>query len=703
MAQPKAPIPSQLGKYEVLDRIAYGGMAEIFLARELGLAGLERLVVIKRILPQFASDETFVEMFLQEARFVARLSHPNVVQIHELGEADGALYIAMEYIEGSAVRELLAQAKRRETLLPLGAALSIVVQACEGAHAAHELRDAKGEILGLVHRDITPHNLMVTSAGFVKLLDFGIAKSTEHARELTRTGGLKGKLHYLSPEQCKRERLDRRSDVFAIGVVASELLTGQRLFNRDSELATMQAIVEGKRPALREVQPEIPAAIAAVIEKSLATEREARFDSADAMRRALIDAAEREGVDLRNDRLAELVQDFTGEALRHTRELVRKLIDRANADDSRLERGYLDETTGSLPHWRTGSGSGSASGSHSGHSFTGAELLTATALLHKQQRRSQWLRRWSVRALALFISLGLGALAVRWALKPAPLKGPALVVAFAPALEPSLLTTELEPLRQYLEHALQQPVTFSVTQNYRQAGDLIARGEVPFAVLPPNLYIETHGQEPLVVPVAAGRYGGGRGNDGILLVREGSPLRKVKDLRGARICYSDPDSTTGYLFPRAALRKAGIDPDKDLAGSRISGNHLQSMRDLIAGKCDFAGTFSNAYRTADETGIEVTTLRVLDITGRAPHDAWCSGPGTDPGQVAAMRAALLAFEPEKVLGRKWLGDIQRITAYAPADDKDYTPLRKAIASERAVRLQISHDAGRIQYSGGQSN
>lgn len=693
MSQQRAPIPSQLDKYEVLDRIAYGGMAEIFLAREIGLAGMERLVVIKRILPQFASDETFVKMFVQEANFVGRLSHPNVVQIHELGTADGTYFLAMEYIEGVAVRELMAQAKRQEQLLPMDSALSIIIQACEGAHAAHELRDDKGKLVGLVHRDITPHNLMVTANGFVKLLDFGIAKATERAMDLTRTGGLKGKLHYLSPEQCRREHLDRRSDIFAIGVVAAELLTGKRLFSRDSELATMQAIVEGRHAPLRELNPNIPRSIAAVIDKALATQPRARYASADDMRRALNNAASKEGLVLSRDSLAEVVIKLNGEALENTRSLVRKLVERANADSTRLQRAFIEDTTGSLPRWKTGSGSGSAS--VSGHSFSGDELMTATAFLQRQAKRRGLTRLWLKRFTALSFSMLVAAAVAFWMMRPSPLKGPVLEVDVAPALEPKLLMAELDPLRRYLQRQLGQPVQLRVTKDYHEAGQQLSSGEVQFAILPPNLYLETHAKEPLVLPVVTGRYGGGRGNDGILLVREDSKYHKIKDLRGARICYSDPDSTTGYLLPRGALRRVGIDPNKDLGEAHISGNHMQSMRDLIAGKCDVAGTFSNAYRTADEAGIAVTTLRVLGLTGRAPHDAWCSGPGTEPGKIVQVRQALLDFRPQKELGRQWLGEVQRITAYAAVQDKDYDPLRKAIEEERQASQVHNEDAGTL--------
>ena len=254
---PKAHPSRKLGRYELIERIATGGMAEIFLALERGVQGLERLVVIKRILPHLAQHERFVDMFLEEARIVARINHPNVVLIHELGEENGSFFIAMEYVAGSSFRTLMRSAAKADIPIPLDVCVGLITQACAGTHAAHEIKGASGEHIGLVHRDISPHNLMVTADGHVKLLDFGIAKATEIAEEHTKTGALKGKVHYMSPEQCQQRGLDRRSDVFALGICMWELCTARRLFKRESELMTMQAIVAGDTWAAKEFRPDM--------------------------------------------------------------------------------------------------------------------------------------------------------------------------------------------------------------------------------------------------------------------------------------------------------------------------------------------------------------------------------------------------------------------------------------------------------------
>src|SRR5262249_34107635 len=211
----RVALPRTIGRYEVVGELATGGMAEIFLGRLVGPSGFERPVVIKRILRQLSHKESFVAMFLDEARIVAGIRHPNVVQVQELGQDTGELYLVMEYLEGesvaSLVRRLVAQGERVDYAL----AAHVVAEACAGLHAAHEAQN-------LVHRDVSPQNVFITYDGHVKVIDFGIAK-TEGRMAQTEAGQVKGKFGYMSPEQCKADPLDRRSDVFALGIVLYEL------------------------------------------------------------------------------------------------------------------------------------------------------------------------------------------------------------------------------------------------------------------------------------------------------------------------------------------------------------------------------------------------------------------------------------------------------------------------------------------------
>ncbi len=335
------PTTSRTARIEPLIRLATGGMAEIWLAREHGAAGLERFVVIKRLLPHLANEPSIVDMFVSEARFVARLVHPNVVQIHELGEDAQGYFLVMEYVEGCTVRELMTAGNKAYKVLPPAAVICIVEQACRGAHAAHELTDPSGQPLGLVHRDISPHNLIVGPSGDVKLLDFGIAKATALA-EATRTGSLKGKCTYMSPEQCQAKSLDRRSDIFSLGIVLWELLVGERLFQRDSEFASMEAIVAGEIPMPSEERPELPVGLDAVVQKALAKRPDDRFQTASALRRALLAVADKHGLRPSRDALATELTELLGDTLAQRQKALQEAASRApGTDHSALQQALV--------------------------------------------------------------------------------------------------------------------------------------------------------------------------------------------------------------------------------------------------------------------------------------------------------------------------------------------------------------------------
>ncbi|MBI5481279.1 MAG: serine/threonine protein kinase, partial [Deltaproteobacteria bacterium] len=281
-ASAAAAMPERLGSYEILQRIAVGGMAEIYLARVSGISGFEKLVVVKRILPQLATSPEFVQMFLDEARIAATLHHSNIVQVYDVGTVGGQYFFSMEFLHGedlSGISRALAAAGRP---LPVEAALGIASGVCAGLHYAHERIGLDGQPLEIVHRDVSPQNVIVTFDGGVKLLDFGIAKA---ARRLaaTRCGTLKGKVRYMSPEQCQGAAMDRRSDVFSLGILLWELTTGRRLFARSSEFETLKAIVETDAPAPSSVRPDYPLELERVVMRALRRHRAERYQTAQDM------------------------------------------------------------------------------------------------------------------------------------------------------------------------------------------------------------------------------------------------------------------------------------------------------------------------------------------------------------------------------------------------------------------------------------
>jgi serine/threonine protein kinase len=260
-------------------RLAAGGMAEIFLARVSGLSGFQKMVVIKRILPQLATKSDFVEMFLDEARIAATLQHPNVVQMYDVGVVDGNYFIAMEYLHGEDVRSIMKALYKAEDKLPLEQAIAVVIGVASGLHYAHEKKGFDGKPLDIIHRDVTPQNVIVTYEGGVKLLDFGIAKASNRFGE-TRFGTLKGKVPYMSPEQCRGEPLDRRSDIFSLGIMLYELTLGKRLYKGASDFEVLKQIVEGTVTRPSEIDPDYHPKLEQIVMRGLEKERDKRYQTA---------------------------------------------------------------------------------------------------------------------------------------------------------------------------------------------------------------------------------------------------------------------------------------------------------------------------------------------------------------------------------------------------------------------------------------
>jgi len=277
------------GKYELLRKIASGGMGQVFLAREHG-TGFERLVVLKLILPHLAEDDEFLSMFLDEAGLVARLTHPNLITILDLTEIEGRHCLAMEYVQGDDVRRLDKVVRGQGKLLPVGLVLRIIADAAAGLHYAHQARDAQGKPLRLVHRDVSPQNILVGFDGGVKVIDFGVAKAATSSQN-TATGVLKGKYPYMSPEQASGLSIDARSDLFALGVVMWELLTGKRLFKGESDMMTLRLVKDCQVPRPSQLNPRLPPGLDEVVLQALAPTPDARYPDCGAFRLALEDYA----------------------------------------------------------------------------------------------------------------------------------------------------------------------------------------------------------------------------------------------------------------------------------------------------------------------------------------------------------------------------------------------------------------------------
>jgi eukaryotic-like serine/threonine-protein kinase len=341
----------RLGRYEVLARLASGGMAGVYVARALGVAGFERLFAVKVLHPHLAHEQEFITMFLDEARLAARIRHPNVVPTIDISDTqDAGYYLVMDYIEGDHLGALLHHASKLGTRLPLPIALRIIVDALDGLHAAHDLIDEQGRRVNLVHRDVSPHNIMVGTDGIARITDFGVAKA-EVRLSTTREGQFKGKLAYMAPEHASTGEADQRSDLFSLAIILWECLTGRRLFRAENQAATLNKICIEPIPPPSSVDPAL-APFDSVLALGLARDPADRYQSAEEFAEA-IEAHVAQSVGLANQRaVAKLVREYAAEKIVRDRELIRSAIadlDSMQADDASYELAQQVDEGAPLP------------------------------------------------------------------------------------------------------------------------------------------------------------------------------------------------------------------------------------------------------------------------------------------------------------------------------------------------------------------
>src|SRR5688572_18728109 len=283
------------GPFEVLERVGIGGMATVHRAIERGAAGFEREVALKRLLPHLAEDEAFLRLFVREAKLASMLQHENIVRLHELGRVGASYFISMEYIAGRDLRNAIWRARRVVGPPPIAVTLAILIELCDALDYAHNRRDEAGEPMGLIHRDISPSNLLIDESGHLKVIDFGVAKATQGHLQ-TQTGGLKGKLSYMPPEMLACRPLDARSDLFSSSVIAHELLTTTPLFTGESECQTMDRVQRMAPPPPSAKNRDCPPELDAIVLKGLAKDPDRRWSSAAEMRGQLAELAMSSGL-----------------------------------------------------------------------------------------------------------------------------------------------------------------------------------------------------------------------------------------------------------------------------------------------------------------------------------------------------------------------------------------------------------------------
>ena len=411
-----------IGRYEIVTSLAAGGMAEILLGRLNGPSGFERAVVIKRILPHLARSSTFVDMFLDEARIVAKIRHPNVVQVHELGKEEDDLFLVMEFLEGETVAALTKRAIARRRSIEPWVVAHVGAEACAGLHAAHELTDSDGELQHLVHRDVSPQNVFVTYGGATKVIDFGVAKAADRIAR-TETGQLKGKFDYMSPEQCRGLALDRRSDVFALGIVLYELGVQKRLFKRANAMATMRAICDDPITPPSLLAPGYSSELERILMKALARKADDRYATAADMRCDLLGVLRELGPPAPEEAVARLMGELFADRIAEKREMLRRVSSGSEITHVPGDTDTSIEIPVVFDELREA---------------TAAGMRDSGRIVARSKRRGRWLG-----AAAVAVALGAGTVvAVR--LRPKPVSS-ASVPAVAPLAAAAASPAAAEP------------------------------------------------------------------------------------------------------------------------------------------------------------------------------------------------------------------------------------------------------------------
>jgi phosphate/phosphite/phosphonate ABC transporter binding protein len=630
------PTPMVGGKYRLGRLLGEGGMGAVYEAEHTGL-GVR--VAVKLLNEVFTTDPSAVQRFRREARAAAAIRHANVVEVTDTGtdEETGVPFIVMELLEGESLSSLL----RRERVLSPGTASLVVCQILAGLAAAHDK--------GVIHRDLKPGNILLarTPDGglMVKLLDFGISKFYESATavDVTATGAVIGTPRFMAPEQAKGQSdLDARVDVYSAGVLFYRMLTGKLPFAATTQDEVIRLILQGKPTPPRTLRPEIPPELEAVVLKAMATERDERYPDARAF-------------------FADLQQAIPDVLAGGTIQLT----------------AHTGVTGGPTPF--------SLSGSLGGTRPTG--IPTAQSLAERSTRpasphalRDRGWRRHLLLPILLVVGLGGSLGWYLWSRHRGgerdggqTFTGPALRFGITRYLPENQLVKEHAALVKYLQTRLQRPVELKVFEDYIDLSTKLESGELELAALSPYAYVRAKRQAPTLRLLATHLTSGSPTYEGIIIAKAQSGVETIQDLKGKTFCYVSPNSTSGYLYPRALFRSLGIDPDKHFSSTRFTGDHVKALEALENGACSgaavFAGLFFESKRYAHQ-------YKILASTARIPYDAYCSPPSMKPELADQLRDALLALKEGSELTRKWLGEKSRITGFVPIKDSDYESVRR---------------------------
>ncbi len=652
------------GRYRLGRLLGEGGMGAVYEAEHLELGAI---VAIKLLSDRYLGDADAVERFRREARAAAAIRHDHVVRVTDSGtDEEGTPFLVMERLEGESLGSLLKRHRR----LPVEVAASVAREVLAGLEAAHAH--------GILHRDLKPGNIFLSREPGgrlrVKLLDFGISKLLDGASELTAEGAIVGTPHYMPPEQLRGQRdLDQRADLYAVGVLLFRMLGGQLPFEGQRSHTLYRNILEGRRRHLERLRPDVPEALRAVVDRALATDRDRRFPSARTMQEAIEGALPG-------------LPDSLPERLLADHERPRHLprTDASPHPSSPNE----DPSTAPTLH--------ASLAMHPGASARqrpdGAEGPPAPESL-RDPTPSLPVRRFLP---VVILAVALVAVVGWWFGRPgtkrttmhrvvpsrsegtAPTGSrapriPLLVVRYAAV---GTAERDLGGLAKHLSKALGHSVTLRVLEPHDPVESVLAE-EPAIAALSAYKYVlaQRHIDGLRLLATAVRR--GGAWYQGLVVARADAGVQRLEDLRGHILCLVHETSTSGYLYPRAMLRKAGIDPDADLRAIRLTGDHLASLRALAHGACDAAAVYANAlYKEAPRHGIDPGAFLVVAQSGRIPYDAYVASPRLPKGLGRRVREALLSLRPGSPLALRVLGGDNDLRGFRPATPASYRTVRE---------------------------
>jgi len=423
----------RLDRYELMCPIAEGGMASVWIARQTGKHGFQKLVAIKTILPKYAAEPTFQSMFVDEARIASRIEHANVTQILDVGEQHGVTYLVMEYVDGDALSKINRAAKKKDAKVPLGIVLRVMADVSGGLHAAHELRDEAGALMGVVHRDVSPQNVLVTTRGVAKLIDFGIAKAKGRLSGDTNADQLKGKVHYMPPEQALGKPVDRRADVWAVGAVIYHLISGRPPFDAENEIQTLFQVTSGKSPT--PLPPSTPLPVREVIKKALMFAPDARYPTAAALQQALEEAMVQANLTTSTSTVAAFLAEMVGDRAERRQEAI-SLGLKAASDREKVAEIMRSNTETTKATSDTGARVSAPTRLESTSSVTGQTLSTGPGSIPSLQKGRGLTVGLAAGAATLVIGGAVFALSNRSKPSPVTAAAPPPVVAAAASIPP---------------------------------------------------------------------------------------------------------------------------------------------------------------------------------------------------------------------------------------------------------------------------